>query len=112
MSHKIKTTFSKIWRIIVKFCKKLLAQLKDKTNLFIFLIILLIMSSGVWLLFLLGMAFDSKALMAAAAAYWAFWAGPMTPFFPLCVAIAIGIRKLLDKLGVTKSISEKNKEKS
>lgn len=33
-----------------------------------------------------------------ATAYLAFWAGPFTPFFPMCIAITLGIRRIVDKI--------------
>jgi hypothetical protein len=35
--------------------------------------------------------------MGVASTYLVFWAGPFTPYFPLCIAITLGIKKLFDK---------------
>ena len=35
--------------------------------------------------------------MGIASAYLVFWAGPFTPYFPLCIAITLGLKKLIEK---------------
>lgn len=50
--------------------------------------------SPVWGGFLLRAIFGWKWAGIMATAVMLFWAGPMTPFFPLCVAITLAIKKI------------------
>lgn len=83
---------------IKAFFKNLITELKDKWNLLIFLIVLIVMYMPAWLPLLLGTLFKSAALIGIGSAVAVFWAGPFTPFFPLCVAITFAIRKIINKI--------------
>ena len=98
MKPTLKERAKKLYGIIKRFVINILHQLEDKRNLAIFFYMLAVLSAPIWLFYTLAVMFDIKALYAVASVYWAFWAGPMTPFFPLCVAITLAIRKILDKL--------------
>lgn len=98
MKPTLKKRAKKLYGIIKRFVINILHQLEDKRNLAIFFCVLAVLSAPIWLFYTLAVMFDIKALYAVASVYWAFWAGPMTPFFPLCVAITLAIRKILDKL--------------
>lgn len=63
------------------------------------------MYSPVWGGYLLHWLFDIKEASVVATAYLAFWAGPFTPFFPMCIAITLGIKRFFEKL---KSRKDKN----
>lgn len=46
-----------------------------------------------------------------ASAYLVFWAGPFTPYFPLCIAITLSLKKLIEKIkGRGDKTSDDNKE--
>ncbi len=97
MKPTFKERLKRLYDIVKKFVIDIIHKLEDKRNLAIFFCVLAVMSAPIWLFYLLAVVFDIKALYAVASVYWAFWAGPMTPFFPLCVAITLAIRKLLDR---------------
>lgn len=80
------------------FIKSILRQLKNKVNIIIFVIVLIITYSPVWLVGGLGFIFQDKAMLAIAIAYALFWAGPFTPYFPLCIGLTFIIRKIYDKI--------------
>lgn len=80
------------------FIKSILRQLKNKVNIIIFVIVLIITYSPVWLVGGLGFIFQNKAMLAIATAYALFWAGPFTPYFPLCIGLTFIIRKIYDKI--------------
>lgn len=86
IKEKIEHFFKDIWR-----------ECKDKKTLCIFLIVVVVMYSPVWLCGLLYFIFKYKTFLVIATAYLAFWAGPATPFFPLCIAITLGIKKMLER---------------
>lgn len=79
-----------------EFCLSLWKQLKDKTNLIIFVCILVVVYAPTWLVGLLGIIFQSTGMIAFAVAYAAFWAGPFTPLFPIVIAITFAIRKIFN----------------
>ena len=91
MKNKIKT----LWHKFIQFFKFVL---KDRASRIIFIIVFLVLSSPIWLFYMLGIMFENGWLIGVASAYWLFWAGPFTPFIPLCLGITAGIRALLGKL--------------
>ena len=87
----------KIIKKIINFFKWLWIQIKDTKNLIILLIVTLIMSSPMWICTAIGLIGNFPVLTGIAAAYFAFWLGPATPFWPLCIAITLLIRRIIDK---------------
>ena len=83
-----------LWRKTIDFFKAILVKLNDWTNLIIYLIVLAVF----FLPCILAFIWPSKALITIAVAYFAFWAGPITPAMPIQFAITFGIRALLNKL--------------
>lgn len=80
---------------IKNFGKKIWHECKDKQTVCIFLIVVVVVYAPVWLDYILYWIFRYKTFLVVATACLAFWAGPGTPFFPLCIAITLGIKKLL-----------------
>ena len=78
--------------------KKVLNTLKDKTNLIIFLITFLVLSSEVWAMYLLYIITGNAWFFGIASACWAFWLAPFTPFIPICISVTFAIRKIVDKI--------------
>lgn len=94
--------------------KWLWVNLRDWKTLVIFATTFLILSSEVWVFYLLsliniGSEFSAWAL-GIASACWLFWLGPGTPFLPLCIVITIGIKELFNKRKLRKEV--KNNEQS
>ena len=85
-------------RKIRNFFAKLFNSLKDKTNIIIFIIVFLVLSSEVWVMYLLYFITNNVWFLGIGSACWAFWLAPFTPFLPLCIAITFGVRKLYNKL--------------
>lgn len=83
---KIRNFFKWIWK-----------QLKDWHNLIILAIVTIVMTSPIWVCGILGFINNSPVLLGVAGGYFAFWLGPATPFWPLCIAITLLIRKLLEE---------------
>lgn len=83
---KIKSFFYWLWR-----------ECKDLGTLALLGVVIVVMYSPVWGGYLVHFLFGWKwgSVMATAVAL--FWAGPMTPFFPLCVAITLAIKKLIHR---------------
>ena len=72
-------------------------ECKDVKTLIILLIVILIVYSPVWGGYLLYFIFKLNIFLVVATACAAFWAGPFTPFFPLCIAVTLAIKKLLKR---------------
>lgn len=70
------------------------AALKDWRNWIIFGVVYLAMTSPTWAGWLLFIITGDPWHLTYATAYMAVWALPFTPLIPLCIAIALGIRKL------------------
>lgn len=88
----------KLWLKCNAFIRWILKQLKDKTNILIFIIVFLVLSSEVWIPYLLAIITGNKWWWGIGSACWAFWLAPFTPFLPLCFAITFGVRKIVDKI--------------
>jgi len=92
--EKIKALFIKLKDKFIKFCKWVWQECKDWHTVVIFAIVVVVMYSPVWGGYLCHALFGWKWCSVMATAYLAFWAGPFTPFFPLCIAVTLGIRRI------------------
>ena len=70
-------------------------ECKDWRTFVIFIIVLVIMYSPVWLGYLLYYIFHLKWCMVMATVVLTFWAGPFTPFFPLVIAVTLFVKKII-----------------
>ena len=99
-----------LWQKTKDFFKAVLVKLNDWTNVIIYLFVLILFFFPCVLAFI----WPSKTLIAIAVAYFAFWAGPITPAMPIQFAITFGIRAILNKLfpkmKTRRPIFKKNKE--
>jgi len=94
LNEKIKL----LWQKFKNFCKGIWDEVKDVKTLILFIIVVIIAYSPVWVGYILYFIFKWKWCLIMATAYLAFWAGPFTPFFPLCIAATLFIkRKFIDK---------------
>jgi hypothetical protein len=91
MIDKIKRCFRTVW----EFFKH---QLKDRITRWTFIIVYLVMTSEVWLCYILGIIFKNGVLIGVATTSLAFWCAPATPLIPLCLGITTGIRLLIKKI--------------
>ena len=102
----------KIWNKIVTFFKWIWIQVKDWHNLVILAIVAPLLFCLCVLLITVALFFtDGKIhLIIATSTVLAFWAGPFTPFWPLCIAITLGIRKFIDCIWKPKHKNKREKE--
>ena len=101
----------KLWERVKAFCIWLIKQLKDKTNIIIFIVVALVVASEVWVPYLLAIITGVEWWWAVGSACWAFWLAPLTPFIPLCLAITAIVRKIYDKIkGKNKKENIEDKE--
>lgn len=97
--------FARLWRRIKAFVLWLLKTLGDRTNICIFLAVCAVVSSEVWVPYLLAVLTGNQWWWAVGSACWAFWLAPFTPFIPLCIVVTAAVRKITDR------IRKKKKEK-
>lgn len=88
--------------------KAIIKQLKDKTNIIIFIVVFLVLSSEVWVPILLGIITQNAWWYGVGATCWAFWLAPFTPFLPLCLGITFAVRKAYDALKKRSKKSEQS----
>ncbi len=82
---KVKNFFLWIWQ-----------ECKDWHTLVLLCVVIAVVYSPVWLGYLLFIIFKWKWCSAVASACLVFWAGPFTPFFPLCIGITLSIKKAFE----------------
>lgn len=82
---------------IINFFKWIKGECKDWKTFAILLIVIIVVYSPVWGGFLCYAITKSTVALSIATITLAFWAGPFTPFFPLCIAITLFIKKMIEK---------------
>lgn len=100
--RKAKRFLKRLWHLASWPFKWLWAQCHDWKFLALFVAVMAVVSSEVWIFYLLaflswGTDF-SKWALGIGSAMWAFWLLPGTPFIPLCMALTIGLRAIVDKI--------------
>ena len=83
--EKIKVFFRWIWQ-----------ECKDIKTLGILLCVIAVVYSPVWGGYLLHAILGWKWASVMASACLLFWAGPFTPFFPICIGITLSIKRWLE----------------
>ncbi len=89
----MKNLVRKIIDKIKNFLKWIWGECKDWRTILLLLGVIVVVYSPVWVCYLLYIIFRWNWSFAVATAVLAFWVGPFTPFFPLCIAITLGIKK-------------------
>lgn len=83
----------RLWLLIERYnIKNILRQVWS--CLWLFGIVCIIMSSEVWVPYLVYFITGSQWWLGIGSACWLFWIGPGTPFIPLCIAITLGLKKI------------------
>lgn len=103
----------KVKRKIINFLKWIWIQVKDWRNLAILCVVAPVFFCLCVFLVALGLFFtDGKIhLIIATSTVLAFWMGPFTPFWPLCIAITLGIRKFIEIIWRPKNLKVKNEDR-
>ena len=84
MLKKCKAVFRRLW-----------ASCRDARTIALFFVVVIVLYTPAWGGLFLYAVTNNDLYLAAATSYVLFWAGPFTPFFPLCLAITLGLRRLL-----------------
>lgn len=100
--QRTKAFFGKIWKWIKAPFVWMWTNLKDWRTAVIFAIVFVVVSSEVWVPYLLGVitwgTTFSKTMFGVGSACWIFWLGPGTPFLPLCMGITVGVKAVFNKI--------------
>lgn len=83
----------KILKRIKNFLHWVWDECKDRKTIMLLLAVIVVMYAPAWGGFLLHAIFGWSWCSVIATAYVLFWAGPFTPFFPICIAITLSIKK-------------------
>lgn len=94
---------------LIRFLKWIKKECGNKETIILFAVVVVVMYAPVWGGYLLYAVFGWKWCFGLASAYLALWAGPFTPFFPLCVAITLFLRNLFRKHKEHKAKKKKDK---
>ena len=110
---KAKRFWAWIWYLIAFPFVWIFYNIRDWRTAIIFVIVFLVVSSEVWIPYLIGVIFWANeplriSMFSVGSACWLFWLGPFTPFLPLCMFLTIGIKALFDK--ITKRRKNKNEK--
>lgn len=79
-------------------------NIRDWHTAIIFVITFLVLSSEVWVPYLLGVIFNNSWLLGVGTACWLFWLGPGTPFMVICIMATIGVKTLWNKITKRKTL--------
>lgn len=93
------------------------AEVHDWRFVVIFVATMAVVGSEVWVPLVLAWIFwgDESfriTMLSVSGTCEAFWLAPFTPFLPLCIAITMGIKSLIEKIKEKRTKKMKNKEDS
>ncbi|MDO5564203.1 MAG: hypothetical protein Q4F88_03135 [Eubacteriales bacterium] len=78
---------------IKKFLKEIWNECKDIKTVILLIIVMIIMYMPIWGGYLLYYYTKKTWALVVATSMLTFWAGPFTPFFPLCIFITLFIKR-------------------
>lgn len=73
------------------------ANIRDWRTALIFGIVFLVLSSEVWVPYLIGIILHNAWFLSVGTACWLFWLGPGTPFLVIVITVTIFIKSLFNK---------------
>ena len=102
-SNRFKRFWMWVWYFIAFPFVWLFYNIRDWRSVVIFAIVAVILSSEVWVPYLIGViCWSNKALritmFSIGSACWLFWLGPGTPFMIICIGVTIFIKGLFNKI--------------
>ena len=89
--------FRKLWEKVKAFFRWILDECRDWRTVVLLIAVVAAVYSPVWVGYLLKLIFGWNWAAVMATAMLVFWAGPFTPFFPVCVALTLAIKKCWEK---------------
>lgn len=111
--NKLKRFFKWIWYWIAFPFKWIWTNIRDWRTAIIFVIVFLLVSSEVWVPYLIGViCWGNEALrntmFGVGSACWLFWIGPGTPFMVICIGLTIAVKGLFNKIKERKTTNGKD----
>jgi len=97
-TNKWKRFWKWVWYFIAFPWVWVFYNIRDWRTAVVFVITFLILSSEVWVPYLLGVIFNNTWLIGVGTACWLFWLGPGTPFMVICIMLTIGVKTLWNKI--------------
>ena len=73
-------------------------NIRDWRTAIIFVATVIVVSSEVWVMYLLYLITGNEWYLGIGSACWLFWLGPGTPFMVICIGITMGIKALINKI--------------
>lgn len=89
--------FSGLRKKVVAFFRWIWGECRDWRTVVLLLAVIAVVYSPVWVGYLLKLIFGWNWAAVMATAVLVFWAGPFTPFFPLCIAITLALKRWWEK---------------
>lgn len=89
--------FRKLWEKVKAFFRWILDECRDWRTVVLLIAVVAAVYSPVWVGYLLKLILGWQWAAVMATAVLVFWAGPFTPFFPVCVALTLAIKKWWEK---------------
>ncbi len=80
--------------------KWLKEECTDWKTLVVFLCVVAVVYMPVWGGYLLYYMFKWNWCLAMASITFTFWVGPFTPFFPICIAITLFLKKIMEQKNI------------
>ena len=95
--------WSWVWYLIAFPWVWLFYNIRDWRSAVIFVIVFIVLSSEVWLPYLIGLIFWGNeglriTMFSIGSVCWLFWLGPGTPFIVICISVTIGVKALFNKI--------------
>ena len=73
-------------------------NIRDWRTAIIFVATVIVVSSEVWVMYLLYLITGNEWYLGIGSTCWLFWLGPGTPFMVICIGITMGIKALINKI--------------
>lgn len=97
-TNKWKRFWKWVWYLIAFPWVWVFYNIRDWRTAVVFGAVFLVLSSEVWVPYLLGVIFSNAWLIGVGTACWLFWLGPGTPFMVICIIVTIGVKSLWNKI--------------
>lgn len=100
---KFKRFWKRVWYLICFPWIWLFYNIRDWRTFLIFIIVVLIVSSEVWVPYMIGFICWSNeslriTMFSVGSVCWLFWLGPGTPFMIICIFLTISVKALFNKI--------------
>lgn len=95
----------------IRFCRWVWQECKDTKTFLLLLLVIAVVYFPVWGGYLLYAVFGWEWASVIASTCLVFWAGPFTPFFPICIGITLSIKRRAEHCAKRQNIQSVSKQK-